>query len=103
MRTRITIGSLLHRVRSGTAAAEKRDDRPEIILSILSREIFLKSPDTDLLFPNILVFFGSKKDLIPFLGPNIALKQVKPTFTKGQTGKHALSISFHVVQIIFSY
>ena len=25
----LTLGSLLHRVRSGTAAAEKRDDRPE--------------------------------------------------------------------------
>ena len=57
------------------------------LLSILSHEIFLKSPDTDLIFPDILVFFGSKKDLIPFLGPINIFKLVKPTFDKGQRGK----------------
>ena len=96
--TRITtLGSLLHRVRSGTAAAEKRDDRPENIVDFIPW-IFLKSPQTDLLFPNILVFFGYRKDLIRFLGPIDIIKPVYRPLTKDKLASTPY-ISVHVVQI----
>ena len=39
----LTLGSLLHRVRSGTAAAEKRDDRPENYCRFYPVNFFEKS------------------------------------------------------------
>ena len=56
--THLTLGSLQHRVRSGTAAAKKRDDRPEIYCRFHPVKIYFKSPQTDLLFLNIFITFG---------------------------------------------
>ena len=91
--THLTLGSLQHRVRSGTAAAKKRDDRPENYCRFHPVKFYLKSPQTDLLFLNILVLFGWRQDLILLLETHITIRPETPAIYRGQAGKHALDIS----------